>query len=308
MVIFNAQLILNHLSISPNKNYPHIYEVELTNLAELAQYDSIEVHFVVYPYSREISAEKIEIHPFEEYIEDILDKQKSLYKRIEDGNNKRFGLGLAAVVMLIMATFKPEEFLAVQSIVSVFGAYIAGKELWGDLEKYLVYFTQKGKIRFFTGYFSYQLERNTTFANYTQIAKKNRYEKDAIIPEKIDYIEQSNSKTIRLSILQEDLQKLAKEKSAHLFSIHLSEEIADIFRDKGRLFGVKISLNSHKWLYKKSIELYQSQNNTEFGALNEANVWLPDSIFQRITFYVGKWKYYHKTFVIPKKKLFMTYL
>lgn len=298
---------MNYLFISPNKNYPHIYEVELTNLAELAQYDSIEVHFVVYPYSREISAEKIEIHPFEEYIEDILDKQKSLYKKIEEGNAKRFGLGLALLALTIMTAFKPEEFLHVEALVSVFGAYVVGKELWADLEKYLVQFTQKGKIRFFTGYFSYQLERNTTFANYTQIAKKNRYEKDAIIPEKIDFIEQSNSKTIRLSILQEDLQKLVAEKSAHLFSIHLSEEIAHIFREKGRLFGVKISLNKHKWLYKKSVELYQSQNNAEFGALNEANVWLPDSIFQRITFYIGKWKYYHKTFVIPKKKLFISH-
>ncbi len=299
--------MMNFLSISPNIAYPHIYEVALENLAELAPYDSVEVHVVVYPYSREISAEKIEIHPFEEYIEDILDKQKSLYKQIDEGSNKRFGLALAVIVMVIMAFFKPEEFLAVQSIVSIFGAYIAGKELWADLEKYLTFFTQNSKIRFFTGYFSYQLERNTTFANYTQIAKKSRYEKDAIVPEKIDFIEQSNSKTIRMAILQADISKLGAAKTAHLFSIHIAPEVAPLFAEKGRLFGVKISLNTHKWLYKRSLELYQSQNNEEYGALNEASVWFAESVFQRLTFYVGKWKYYHQFAVLPKKRLFVAH-
>lgn len=297
---------MNFLTISPNKEYPHIYEFELNQLAELARYDFIEVHVVVYPYSREISADKIEIHPFEEYIEDILDKQKSLYKQIEDGSSKRFGLGLAVIVLIIMAIFKPEEFLAVQSLVSVFGAYIAGKELWGDLEKYLIAFTQKSNIRFFTGYFSYQLERNTTFANYTKFAKKNRYEKDAIIPEKIDFIEQSNSKTIRMSILKEDLQKLGKEEAAHLFSVHISPELVNEFREKGSLFGIKISLNTHKLFYKQSIELYQSQSQAEFGALDERSIWHTESVFQRNTFYLGKWKYYHKMTLLPKKRLFVS--
>lgn len=45
--------------------------------------------------------------------------------------------------------------------------------------------------------------------------------------------------------------------------------------------------------------------NKEYPHIYEVEL---NNLAERITFYVGKWKYYHKTFVIPKKKLFMTHL
>ena len=46
----------NMIHLSKNSEIPHIYDVDMNHLDELKQYDSVESHVVLYPYSRKVGA------------------------------------------------------------------------------------------------------------------------------------------------------------------------------------------------------------------------------------------------------------
>ena len=288
---------LNHTKIQlvTNPDFPHILEVELLNYADWKKYDSLEFHWVVYPYSREVSANDLSFHPFEEYVKDILDNHKSAYSPIYPSNHKRFGLFLGLIAALVVSIFHPQDFVSMEGLVSFFGAYIAGKELWTDFEKYLVRFTKKSKLKFLEPYYSYQLEKNSTLAQYSAFAKKHRYEKSALTPEKMDYIEQSNSKTVRLQYDSLVSDPEVHQEALHLLSLHIDSAKLEAMKKDGYLFGVKVSLNKRKGFFSKNTELYQSLNNGENGALDLAGKWIPNVLAKRITYTFGRWKYYQET-------------
>lgn len=287
--------------VIPNKKYSNIIDIEWQNISELKKYDEIECHFVIYPYDREITADEIEIHPFEEYVEDILGHHKSVYEPINENLNKRFGLFLVLIAAILVAIFRPEDFLSIEVIVSIIGAYVAGKELWGDIEKYLIQFTKKSKFRYLENYYSYQLEGNTTLTQYSAFAKKQRYDKLALLPQKMEFIAQSNSKTIRLCF--EGAAFTQKEENMHLFSLHLKEKWREKFEEEGYLLGVKISLNRKKMGIWSNKEYFQSLHSNEQGCLNEKSEWKKDATFFRQTFSVGKWKFFWKSGEIEKLQI-----
>lgn len=67
-----------------NPNATHIYDVILNDLSAFKHsYDRLECHVVIYPYSRQITANQFHIYPYEEYIKDISTGRKSAYQRIE---------------------------------------------------------------------------------------------------------------------------------------------------------------------------------------------------------------------------------
>ena len=117
------------IRLQKNKDLPNIYDIEMQQLDELAQYDSVECHIVLYPYSRKICSKDIKFYPFEEYVKDILSHQKSAYAKSSSQFNKIFGLLLGLLITIIFFKFKPDDLFSVESIVSVFGAYFVGKEV-----------------------------------------------------------------------------------------------------------------------------------------------------------------------------------
>lgn len=281
-----------NIRIIPNKNHPQILDIELESFEEWKKYDSLEFHWVVYPYSREVAANHLEFHPFEEYVKDILDNQKSAYTRIQPSAPKRFGIFLGLVAALIVGYFHPEDFMSMEGIVSFFGAYIAGKELWADFDRYLVGFTRNFKLRYIEPYYSFRLEKNTTLAQYSAFAKKHRYEKKNITPEWMDYIEQSNSKTVRLKYESLNTIDNTPRESLHLLSLHIEPSKIEAMLKEGYLLGVKISLNKRKGFLMKNTELYQSLSKKENGALNLKGEWMPGMFAKRITFTGGRWKFF----------------
>lgn len=296
-------MIQNIFSLTQNSQYPEIWDVRMHQLPPITQFDSFECHFVIYPYNREIGADDLTIHPFQEYVEDILDNQKSLYTPIHDATDRQFGLTLSLLVMGFVMLIGGNTPFSVEALVSLIGAYIAGKELWIDIERYLLKITKSTRLRYFKGYYAYQFERNTTFTQYSVLARRNRYTHTALVPEQIDYIEQSNSKTVRMYYKTEDIP--ANTQHAHVFSYHIPPEVAQKIVSDGFLWGVKISLNKDTFWGSQHTEWYQSLDNGEAGCLDMMGKWHKDAVFQRKTLTFSKWKFYKSHSVCPKQRLFV---
>ena len=225
-----------------NPAMPHIYDVEMQGLDQLKQFDSVECHIVLYPYSRKICSDDIAFYPFEEYVKDVLSHQRSAYVRIDSRFNEVFGLSLGTMIALAFAIWKPEDLLSIESVVSVFGAYTIGKDLWNDIERILVDASKNWRVRFQDNYYRYQLEKHTTLTSYSYLAKRQRYGKVPLLPEKIDFIKQSNSQTLRMCFNMKDLESFT-EPVAHVHSIHVDSSLLEDLEERGFLFGVKLSLN-----------------------------------------------------------------
>jgi len=298
----------NIIHLTKNSEIPHIYDVDMNHLDELKQYDSVESHIIVYPYSRKVGAHHFKFYPFEEYVHDILSHQKSAYEKISSQFNKFLGIFLGIVITGIFALFNPKDLLSVQSIMSVIGAYFVGKEIWDDVENALIQMTKHWRVKYVDNYYSYRLEKHTTLTMYSSFAKKQRYGKTSLLPEFIDFIEQSNSQTLRMFFNMDDIdleQCCDGEHSTtrHLFSIHIVPDLLDDFEQEGFLFGVKLSLNKKAFGITVSNELFQSFHQGAQGALDDQGFWHDGSMFYRRTMTIGRWKFFLKSGILPQQTI-----
>ncbi|MCP5102095.1 MAG: hypothetical protein GY950_01885, partial [bacterium] len=210
------------VTVTKNKNISQIYDVDLQAIDRLKDmgFSSVECHIVLYPYSRKVTTEHFEFTPFEEYVNDILSHQRSAYTKIKNHFCNLFGLIVGIMIAVFSYIFKTSDLFSIESIVSILGAYFVGKELWGDIEDLVINMTRDWRIRYRERYYFYRLEKHTTLSQYSHLAKKRRYGKSAMLPEKMDFNQKRNSETIRLYFNMRDL-KSVKDTSAHILSIRL---------------------------------------------------------------------------------------
>ena len=277
-----------------NEKLSNIYDVDLRHAEYLQQYDTVECHVVLYPYSREICSQNIKFYPYEEYVKDILSQQKSAYVQLKSQFNKMFGIVLGLVITVIFFLFNPKDLFSVESIVSVIGAYFFGKELWDEIEKILIDISKTWRLRYIENYYAYQLEKHTTLTHYSYFAKKHRYGKASMLPEKIDFIEKSNSQTVRMCFKMKELRK-SQETSSHILSIHVDPDLVQEFENQGFMLGIKLSFNKRFLGITKSLELFQSVHNYTKGCLDEAGTWIEGAVFYRKTLTWGRIKGFLKS-------------
>jgi len=290
------------IRLRKNAEIPHIYDVEMKYLDQLQAYDSVECHLVLYPYSRKISSDHIKFHPFAEYVKDILTRQKSAYVELKSQFNEVFGLLLGLLISVIFWMWKPADLFSVQSVVSVIGAYFVGKDLWDDIEMILINLSKTWKIRYLENYYAYRLGKHTTLTNYSRFAKKHRYGKASLLPEKMDFIEQSNSLTVRMYFKVEDLQSF-QGAAGHVLSIHVDPSLVNELEQEGFMFGVKLSFNKHLLGTMKSLELFQSLHKQVKGCLDAQGEWIAGGIFYRKTLTCGRWKFFLKSGLLQQKTI-----
>ncbi len=282
------------IRLRKNKDIANIYDVEMKYLKGLQGYDSVECHIVLYPYSRKICSNNIKFYPFEEYVKDILSCQKSAYIPIRSQFNEVFGILLGLILISIFSVFNPENLLSIEAIVSVLGVYFVGKELWDDIERLLINLSKTWRLRYLENYYVYQLGGHTTLTHYSRFAKKNRYGKVPLLPEKMDFITQSNSQTIRMFFDTKDLRSF-RDSSGHTFSIHIDPEFVQDFEQEGFMFGVKLSFNKHVFGIVKHFEIFQSLHKGSKGCLDEIGEWIEGGIFYRKTLTSGRLKFFMKS-------------
>jgi len=292
----------NIININNNKKLSNIYDIEIKNDEKIKKFSSLECHVVIYPYSRKICSKDIIFSPYEEYVKDIQSGQRSAYQKIISQFGKLFGLLIGLLISILFYIFNPKDLFSVESIVAIFGAYFICKELWEDFEKFFINITKKLFIRYQENYYSYQLEKNTTLTHYSYLAKKQRYKKETILPEKIDFIEQSNSQTIRLFIKIKNIKK-SKEKSLHLMSMNIDKDLIKIFKNTGFMLGIKLSFNKNIFGINHSRELFQSINKYKKGCLDNKGNWHNNTLFYRKTVQIGRIKWFIKNGLIQNKSI-----
>lgn len=268
-----------------------IYDIELVGLEKLKSYDSIDCHLVFYPYSRRINSHHLRLMPYEEYVSDIVSRQRSVYIRSEERGKYLFGALLALALVAVFVEFRPVELLSVEAIVSVFGAYMVGKEIWDDIERGLQHLSGRWRLRYVENYYPYQLAGRTTLARYSELAKEQRYGRRSLLPERIDFIQQSNSQTVRLRFERQSLDGSLGQ-SAHIASLHVEPGTVRDFRKSGYLYGVKLGLNRRRLGVERSLELFQSLDRGQPGCLDDRGHWHHGTIFWRRTWRLGKVKFF----------------
>jgi hypothetical protein len=299
---FKESLYKDIVQVRANKKISHIYDVELGHLDELHKLSSLECHVAFYPYSRKVTSDHFEFTPFEEYVNDIASHQKSTYMKIKNRFCNIFGLFLGILIVGIFSALKPQELLSIEPIVSIIGAYFIGKELWGDIEDLLIDISKNWRIRYVESYYFYRLEKHTTLSFYSRLAKKRRYGKEAILPEKMDLIQQKNSQTLRLFFNMKAL-KPAKGKYAHMLSIRLDPKQAKEFENDGFMFGVKLSFNKRFLGMTRNREFFQSVDKDIKGCLRENGEWTNGAVFYRNTFRLGRVKFFINKGLIENKSI-----
>jgi hypothetical protein len=292
----------NIVTLRRNKTIPNIYDVDVEGFDRLKRYYQVECHVVLYPYSRRVGSHHITFYPFEEYVKDVLSQQRSAYAAISSHFSEVFGLLLGLVIALVFAWLKPQDLLSIESIVSVFGAYAIGKQLWDDIERLLTNVSKNWPIRLQDGYYRYHLEKHTTLTSYSYLAKERRYGQGVLLPEKIDFIKQSNSQTLRMAFNMRDL-RVDPGPLAHLHSIHLEPDRVDDFEEGGFMFGVKLSLNKKLLGLTSNLELFQSVDGCTQGCLDEAGEWIENAVFYRRTLTLGRVKWYVSKGIIHDRVL-----
>jgi hypothetical protein len=277
------------------------YDVEMRGLDRLKHYGRVECHILVYPYSRNISSDDIHFNPFEEYVQDVLSRQRSAYSEIPNATDQLFGLLLGLLIALIFVIIDPRSLLEVEALVSVFGTYVVAKELWNDLERLLINATRDWRLRYQESYYRYQLEKRTTLTSYSYLAKRRRYGMQALLPARIDFVKQSNSQTLRMCFDVRELP-LASADLAHLFSIQIEESVAADF-DGGFMFGVKLSFARRFLGFDRHWEVFQSLDTGRRGCLDANGDWQDGAAFYRGTLALGRLKFYARQGLLPDTAL-----
>jgi len=280
----------NFINFKKNKDIPGLYDIEINHVQEIKKYDSVECHVVLYPYSRRISKDDYTFNPFEEYIKDITKNQKSAYQKIKSPINEFFGIFLGIIILLAFLKYRPNVLISVESIVGIFGAYFIGKDLWDDLEGFLMSISKNWRIKYQDSCYSYKLDKHSTLTQYSHYAKKQRYGKKALIPDRMEFIEHHNSSTARMYFTKEDMS--LAEDNAHLFSISLQPCLVGEFEKQGYLFGVKISLNKKFLFLENGFDLFQSIDKGKKGCLDNSGNWLKDTVHYMRLLRIGRIKLY----------------
>lgn len=292
----------NLIRLKRNPDFSNIYDVELGNIAALKQYESVEVHLVLYPFSRQITAETYKFNPFEEYANDISTRRRSLYTRVPRAANSLFGIFLGIAIILFFLAVRPDEVYSLQSIVAILGAYFIGKDLWNDIEAGLANVSKDWALRYQTSYYGYQVEKNTTLTNYSALAREQRYGKASLLPEQMDFISNSNSKTVRMKFSQHALHAFGQD-TAHILGIRFDAPLEQEFTHAGFMFSVKVSLNERALVVRRAHEFFQSLNAGTRGCLNFQNVWMNDTALARDAYFLGNLRYLANKRLVPMAAL-----
>ncbi|MCX8000544.1 MAG: hypothetical protein N3A69_16595, partial [Leptospiraceae bacterium] len=255
-------------------------DIQVKNPKQFHNYDTLECHIILYPYSRNINSEHILFNPFEEYVKDVHSGAHSAYSIIEASFSKYFGIFLGFLISLVFYIFKPDDLFSVESVVSIFVAYTIGKEIWSDLERALYALTKSWKFRYQEDYYKYKLEKTTTLTTYSHLAKLTRYGKKSPLPEKMHFLQLSNSQTVRLFFEMKSLRQIEEE--IHLLSVIIDKKVVKEFWSSGYLLGIKLSLSKKKFFMTKSYEFFQSIHLDEFGCLNEKEEWIKDATLSKV--------------------------
>jgi len=227
----------------------------------------------------------------------VVEGKRTTYKNSSIYIDKFFGLLLGVVIAIFFLIFKPTDIFSIQSIISILGAYTIGKELWKDLDSFLIEATAKFSIRWQDRPFYYVRQDFGTIQKFRDLARFKRYQKNFLQPKKIDFISQSNSKALEVLYRRDDL---GEDNTSLIAAVNIDKQILEEFYKTDYMIGIKLTLVKNFLFFGKKLELFQALDKT-IGTIK--NKWIAESVLAKRTTTMGKIKIYLKDELIEDFKI-----
>ncbi len=288
-------------TFSQNK---HLSEIEffLNHVAELKKFQEVEVSVSFYPYQRQVKADHFRFEPYEDYVADIVEGQRSTYQEIHSIAPQGFGMLLGTAIVSFFLFFQPQLLLSVESMVSVFAAYTVGKEIWSDLDVFLQDHTRLWSVRWVQQSFYYALQQFGTFQRFWQLARKKRFGYQLSLPTEIDFISHSNSKTIEMLFETKDLFAETSQQ-ARILRIIFSLSSSTRFHSEKGLIICRVALVRKFTGVRLVKEYYQAYDQGEIGTLNNQDTWQKNFCLEKRFVMVGRLMWFLSPSKVIKKKI-----
>lgn len=282
----------------PIKNIP-IIDIGLKDLNNLKDGQSLAVTMLFYPYTRDINSSNFKLLPYEEYVEEISEGGRTTYEIIDDFSDKLFGIILAVIIVSVFGLWQTELLFSVESVVAIIGAYIAGKELWGDIDNWLQKISKGWFFSWKDRDFYYQKLDFGSIQNYTRYSRNIRYGSAFVLPGKIDFVNQSSSKILELKFSPKELGLIATD-SAHVVSLEYQKELEKTFVNHDYILAAKLNIITNFLGLEINSEYFQSKDRNQIGCLDLAGNWLVGKSMLRKSFKIGNLKIYSQTEIVEQ--------
>lgn len=272
----------------------------IANLKFLKGRGGLTVTLMLYPNSREITSENFKILPYEEYVAEITEGRRTTYGTINDFSDKFFGILLAAAIFVVFRLLQADQSLSSEMVISIIGGYIAGKELWSDIDDWLQKTTKNWFFSWKDRDFYYQKLDFGSIQNYIRYVRNMRYGSDFVLPFNIDFINQSNSKILELCYSKKDLKSVSKDYT-RLASLEYQSKSKKDFVEGNYMLAVKLgSIRSFLGI-KLIYEYFQSKNGNSVGCLDAHKKWFENKAMLRKSIKIGNLKIYFSSKVVNIK-------
>jgi hypothetical protein len=253
---------------------------------------AIECTFFMYPYSLKMDHTSFDILPYQEYVADVDGGRRSTYQKLDPTASKLFGLFLGILLIIIFGAYNPRELYSLQNLIAVLGAYTLGKEMWDDLDKWLVDTTKTWNINWRGSQYFYIKEDFGTIQRFWKLARIKRNGQPTILPSQLDFMTHSNSKTVEAYFDKKTLFQYPENSIVQFGSVVINNTSLKDFQKDGAMFGFKLSLKKPFLLGDISYDIFQSIDKNEYGAVDKKGVWCPKSILYRKVWNLGRIKIY----------------
>lgn len=256
------------------------------------KFNQLEIIYFLYPYHKELSADSFKLLPYEEYIKDLSIGNRSSYFLLDNSSSRIFGILVSLFIFVAFALFRPSELFSLQSVVALLGAYLTSREMWIDIDNFLVRISNNWLFSWRPTQFFYERENFGTIQRFWKIARKQRTGSETILASKMDFNSHSNSKTLELLFTNTDL-KTAKHKKVIFSTINFTDKKQNkIWNHSAFMFGCKMSLIK-KWLLMSFVtEYFQAIEGTKCGATDYQGNWKEGKFLIRNSILLGRLKIY----------------
>jgi hypothetical protein len=265
----------------------------LDNVQSLKTFDNISISLVFYTYDKSLSKEDFKFLPYQEYTEEINLGNRSSYTPIGDFSDKIFGLFLGVSIIILFWFLQPSNLVSIEAIVGIIGAYIAGKELWSDIDKGLQNVTLNWPISWREQEFYYQKQDFGSIQNYLRFSRLKRYSQVFILPSKLDLITQSNSKILEIQFSKKELRAVDSDQ-LYFGSIEFDSKYSNSIAKGNYAITAKVSQIKNILGVQIASEFIQAIDSNKIGCLDSNKNWSEGKLSQRYTLKIAQLKLYYK--------------
>ncbi|MBN1374336.1 hypothetical protein JW962_03340 [Candidatus Dojkabacteria bacterium] len=273
--------------MSTNKKYPNILDITFDTKHFPVQGSQTAILISFYPYSRILDANSFSLYPYEEYVKDIGSHKQTSYLKDPRTEKNLFGLTLGGLIVMIFALIDTSLLISVEALVSVLGVYTIGKEIWDDLDQFLINKSENLPIQWIAKPYAYIRRSFGIMQQFFKSARNKRYGKDKFLANKFDFFEHSNSKTVDLLFKTSSLIDL--KSPIGLLSVHLNKEAITSIT-QGYMLTVRLSEIKRFGPFSIIKQIHQAKDSNEIGCVDSDGNWIKNNSLVEYSITLGKLK------------------